>query len=300
MSVEKTRLEKCFRREFVETQDNFKAICPIHDERSPSFFVHADEGLAHCFGCGVSGYVETILAQYKNIGVSKAAELLNIDQSERLLQKVGLKKRESLGLNSVFFPESWLAPWPKEIHKYILGRLGKDAITILKSAGVRFDPVTRRQVFPHRDREGRLVGAFGRATDGREPKYYFYWGYKKGECLYDPWTSSGDKIVVTEGPLDVLKLRELNIDAASTLGTQFSTQQLRRLKQYEEVIIAYDNDEEGRIAARKLYLNLCDSTKVKFIDWPDHRKDFVDLGDRDLILELVNNSISYVQGLLIR
>jgi DNA primase len=30
----------------------YKGLCPVHTEQSPSFFVNDDKGFAHCFGCG--------------------------------------------------------------------------------------------------------------------------------------------------------------------------------------------------------------------------------------------------------
>ncbi|MGY8961828.1 MAG: CHC2 zinc finger domain-containing protein, partial [Alphaproteobacteria bacterium] len=34
-----------------------KALCPFHDERTPSFTVNEDKGFYHCFGCGAHGDV---------------------------------------------------------------------------------------------------------------------------------------------------------------------------------------------------------------------------------------------------
>ena len=33
----------------------YKACCPFHDEKSPSFYVNDDKGFYHCFGCGAHG-----------------------------------------------------------------------------------------------------------------------------------------------------------------------------------------------------------------------------------------------------
>jgi DNA primase len=33
----------------------FKACCPFHDEKTPSFWVNDEKGFYHCFGCGVHG-----------------------------------------------------------------------------------------------------------------------------------------------------------------------------------------------------------------------------------------------------
>lgn len=30
----------------------FKGLCPVHQEKTPSFYVNDDKGFAHCFGCG--------------------------------------------------------------------------------------------------------------------------------------------------------------------------------------------------------------------------------------------------------
>ncbi|CAI4030853.1 DNA primase [Nitrospira tepida] len=39
----------------TRTGQNFKACCPFHDDRTPSFTVSPGKQLFHCFGCGASG-----------------------------------------------------------------------------------------------------------------------------------------------------------------------------------------------------------------------------------------------------
>jgi len=34
---------------------DWKGLCPIHGEKTPSFYVIPDKKMFHCFGCGVSG-----------------------------------------------------------------------------------------------------------------------------------------------------------------------------------------------------------------------------------------------------
>ena len=42
---------------------NFSGLCPFHNEKTPSFSVHATRQFFHCFGCGVSGDVFSFRAE---------------------------------------------------------------------------------------------------------------------------------------------------------------------------------------------------------------------------------------------
>ena len=54
----------------------YKACCPFHHEKTPSFGVSRDKQLYHCFGCGVGGNVFTFVMEYENLGFSEAIQLL--------------------------------------------------------------------------------------------------------------------------------------------------------------------------------------------------------------------------------
>ncbi len=43
---------------------NFSALCPFHDEKTPSFTVNASKQFYHCFGCGASGDVVKFLMEF--------------------------------------------------------------------------------------------------------------------------------------------------------------------------------------------------------------------------------------------
>ncbi len=65
---------------------NYKALCPFHNEKTPSFIVSEEKQLFHCFGCGAAGNTVGFIMQYENLDAIDAVEFLanryNVDISE--------------------------------------------------------------------------------------------------------------------------------------------------------------------------------------------------------------------------
>ena len=189
----------------------FKANCPFHDEKTPSFTVSPAKGFYHCFGCGAHGTAIGFLMNYEHMTFVEAVESLartmgiEVPREERerpaqrydelfeLLRRaeVGyqqalkdtpravdyLKRRGIDGATAKRFgigyaPEGW---------SHVLDRLGtsKEAIErllatgliIRKDNGRHYDRFRDRIVFPIRDARGRTIGFGGRVLGNDEPKY---------------------------------------------------------------------------------------------------------------------------------
>lgn len=56
--------------------NSFKACCPFHQEKTPSFNVNEEKQFYHCFGCGVGGDVFSFIMEIENLGFREALVLL--------------------------------------------------------------------------------------------------------------------------------------------------------------------------------------------------------------------------------
>lgn len=62
--------------ELKKAGTNFKAPCPFHDEKSPSFVVSPQKQIYHCFGCGAGGDSIKFVMEYEKLNYPEAIEKL--------------------------------------------------------------------------------------------------------------------------------------------------------------------------------------------------------------------------------
>ena len=59
-----------------QSGQNWKGLCPFHGEKTPSFMVHKEKQIWHCFGCGLGGDVFEFIEKIENVDFPEALELL--------------------------------------------------------------------------------------------------------------------------------------------------------------------------------------------------------------------------------
>ncbi len=59
-----------------KTGNNYKACCPFHDEKTPSFVVSEKKQIYKCFGCGKGGNAITFVRDYEKISFGEALKKL--------------------------------------------------------------------------------------------------------------------------------------------------------------------------------------------------------------------------------
>ena len=122
----------------------------------------------------------------------------------------------------------------------------------------------RRSIIPIYDDENRwLIGYTGRSEDNRTPKWMDSNMFPKSTSLfnYDNAIESIKKsrcVVITEGPLDVLKLRQAGIDNCVALwgaaGWNDYKKYLLDKLGVMKLVLVLDNDEAGRDGTERIHL----------------------------------------------
>ncbi len=105
---------------------HYKARCPFHHEKTPSFFVSPQRNNYYCFGCGVKGDIFTFVQEFEKVDFVGALKILAEKAGVELTQFKDEKKGEYDRLRSVLelatrFFEEKLKKNPKAI-EYLKGR----------------------------------------------------------------------------------------------------------------------------------------------------------------------------------
>ncbi len=108
---------------------DYKACCPFHEERTPSFTVSGDKQFYHCFGCGVHGSAIGFLMNYERLGfVEAVTELarragLEMPTGERGDVRAGPDVRPILAAAAAYYEEALRHhPQAERAHAYLKGR----------------------------------------------------------------------------------------------------------------------------------------------------------------------------------
>lgn len=73
---------------------NFKANCPFHNEKSPSFVISPERQIWHCFGCGKGGDIFTFVEEYERTDFSESLKLLATRADIKLKKNVFRSKQD--------------------------------------------------------------------------------------------------------------------------------------------------------------------------------------------------------------
>lgn len=189
---------------------NYQALCPFHNEKTPSFTVSQAKQFYHCFGCGAHGASIRFLMEYDRLdfreAVSQLARRVGLEIPEAA-QEAKVEAHDRLYrvlARAAGFYEAWLREHP--LHRQAMGYLktrglsaeviarfglgfappGWDnlaraipereelvavGLLVQKEGNHVYDRFRDRIIFPIRDQRGRIIGFGGRALGDDKSKY---------------------------------------------------------------------------------------------------------------------------------
>jgi DNA primase len=115
---------------------NFKALCPFHQEKTPSFMVSPSRQTFHCFGCGAGGSVFRFVMDYEHVDFPSAVRKLATRAGITIVEKRGAadEDRQYESRRKLLKLHAEAAEW---FHENLVKReIGEPARKYLKGRGI--------------------------------------------------------------------------------------------------------------------------------------------------------------------
>lgn len=174
------------RVKIVRAGREFKACCPFHGEKTPSFTINDDKQFYHCFGCGAHSDVVGFVMQHDNLSFIEAIEVLaaqaGMEMPKQTPQDIELSKREK-GLYALmddaakFFERALRDPKTPDALRYLKERGLPDEIITAFRLG--YSPADGQALRAHlksleyTDEQMIETGVIRKSDQGREPYSFF-------------------------------------------------------------------------------------------------------------------------------
>ncbi len=248
---------------------NLKGCCPLHNEKTPSFFVRPSAQTFHCFGCGKSGDVLQFVMERDGLPFMEALRFLakkaNIDLPTRSLseEETQLLQRKTILKNAAKAFQTRLLTHQSQAITYwqtrglaeetiidfgcsfadgseidlLLERESKQSIGIIHADGKPF--FKHRFTIPILDPTGNVIAWGARAVGTANPKYLNSSTteiYEKSKILFNlnfarRYIRAKEEVILTEGYPDVMACWQCGIrNVVATCGTMLTENHIFELK----------------------------------------------------------------------
>ena len=123
---------------------NFKAICPFHSEKTPSFFVFPERGTWHCFGgCGIGGDIFSFVMKKEGLDFGATLKLLADKAGVKLESRPKEMARED-GLDRLYEINEAAAAYYHDI--LLNGKAGEPVRHYLNKRGIAKEAIEEFQL----------------------------------------------------------------------------------------------------------------------------------------------------------
>lgn len=252
-------LKACGINEFRHRGNEIRARCPYHPDPTPSWEININSGIHHCFGCGYSGDIVKLIADFMP-EVNNVVEALNwlfrtfpVSSSRDInleLEKTLNKPLDESILKNYMFRHSYLYDRGFEeetLRAFDIGYCREDTFEKDGRVYTIKDAIT----IPWRNRQGELMFIKYRFLTGKL-RYLNRGGSKdiKSRILFglDKIVKSGaETAYLVEGEFDAMYCWQNGLPAVALGGSQITKYQIQELylAGVKKVCLFLDNDKVG-------------------------------------------------------
>lgn len=108
------------------------------------------------------------------------------------------------------------------------------------------------------------------------------------------WKAGGKRLIITEGEIDCLSISQafnnawavVSVPSGATSAKKYIKQNIEFVSSFEDIVLAFDNDEQGKKATNDV-ANILQAGKVRIVSFPEGMKDFSDMLQAGLTDEMV-------------
>ncbi len=260
----------------VRLDSHWKALCPFHQEKTPSFSVKREDNIFKCFGCGESGDAIDFVAKVKGVEGVEAARLIaemygigdspngvkqkvtqvtsktskaqgkaNVEQKTKKASKQAIKAYLEQCIKDIdktdYFQKRGLSK--DTIDKFCLGYdIKKNCVVIPYSSKLEY--YQTRSIDGKKFRKPKLEEA------GPEPLY-------AEENLR---TKKNELVFVVESPICAISImqetKERAVAICGSANHNKLLEAIKRIKPNGIMVLSLDNDEAGRDATKNIMTEL--------------------------------------------
>lgn len=227
---------------FYEKSDEAFASCPSHHDSGDSWSINLETGLHHCFSCGFSGDLASLVSFMLKLSYAEATvwivSRMGLSRAKHWLESKGSLPQKELRLTDADLALFISPP------QYALNSRRITAESASKYE-VLWNDRRGSWIFPIRSTDGSLMG--WQEKNARRFRNYPV-SCRKSETLFGIRTvTDGSTVILVESPVDAVRCLSSGAGIGlSSFGVQVSNKQLAIIHDVSRhLILALDNDIYG-------------------------------------------------------
>lgn len=266
--------------------DEYKCICPFHDDKKGSLYINVNKNAAICFAGCVQGSAVDVVSKIEKLPKKIAWYRMVSRDVFYFNDTVNLKDIEPVNFDTNK-EITWI---PADKNNYLIER--GFARSTIRLWNIEYSPEINHIRIPVYDGDKLICYSYRTTEDNVEPRYVHPGFPKKNGLLFGEhmFESHFGKIILVEGSLDCIWLWQNNFrNSLAFLGVPSKAQILNLLERGEKYVICLDNDDAGKRVSEKLSKIFEKKNKLFYeVEFPKDIKDIQEV-QKNNIFNLICN-----------